>query len=129
MALAPGSDGTLWIGTPNGLSRNSHGKFTTFTTRDGLPSDDIASVLEDHNGTLWIASGLPLSRFQDGKFFNYPAQSMLPMQAPRVIYEDRQYTLWVAGLGGVVKRAGANFVPVLGPKEIYGEFVTSIVKD
>ena len=39
--------GALWIGTANCLSRYQDGRFTTFTTREGLAGDMINDLAED----------------------------------------------------------------------------------
>ncbi|KQS26982.1 hybrid sensor histidine kinase/response regulator [Dyadobacter sp. Leaf189] len=59
------SKGNLWVGTNGGLnSLNTKTKvFTSFTQRDGLPSDLIWGILEDTHGMLWISSNNGLSRF------------------------------------------------------------------
>src|SRR6266404_6216908 len=40
--------GDLWIGTADGLVQMRGGKFTTFTTQEGLPSNVIDSLYQDH---------------------------------------------------------------------------------
>ena len=55
------SDGTMWFGTPNGLSAFSRGRWRTYTTRDGLPSNDITTVFEDRHGVLWVGTALGLA--------------------------------------------------------------------
>lgn len=53
----------LWIGTlGGGLLRFEDGKFTRFTTSDGLPSDNINQILEDRNGQLWLGTGAGIVR-------------------------------------------------------------------
>ncbi len=47
-------DGTLWVGTREGLARWKDGVVTTFTTREGLPGNNISAVMEDGAGTLWV---------------------------------------------------------------------------
>ena len=68
-ALAEGSDASLWIGTyGGGLSRLKDGKFTIYTTADGLVSDFVASLRTDDDGGVWIGTDGGLSRFKDGRF-------------------------------------------------------------
>ena len=56
-SLLPEADGTLWVGTfRGGLLRFKDGKFTRYTTEDGLPSDIICQILDDGLGKLWIGS-------------------------------------------------------------------------
>ena len=127
-SLAVGRDDVLWIGTANGLVRYRAGQFRTFTTADGLPDNYILSVCEDHNGVLWLASGVYLNRFENGKFTTYAPDSLLPVRRARAIYEDSSHTLLIAGLGGLVKKSGDSFVPVISTPASLGLFF-SIARD
>lgn len=50
-------DGNLWIGTyRGGLIRYKDGFFSVVDTTNGLPSNNIASILEDHLGNFWFSS-------------------------------------------------------------------------
>jgi ligand-binding sensor domain-containing protein/signal transduction histidine kinase len=52
-----GADGGVWIATRGeGLQRWLGGKLTSYTTRQGLPSDIIYHVLEDDERHLWMSS-------------------------------------------------------------------------
>jgi diguanylate cyclase (GGDEF)-like protein len=63
LAVRPGRDGkALWIGTNGGLSRLEGGEVTSWTVRDGLPSDNVAQVGEDGLGFLWIGTGAGVAR-------------------------------------------------------------------
>src|SRR3989441_2305548 len=60
--------GALWIGTADGLVRLLDGKFTTFTTREGLPSNVIDALCEDHDDSIWVATAAGMVRFSDNVF-------------------------------------------------------------
>jgi ligand-binding sensor domain-containing protein len=50
-------DGGLWIGTAGeGLFHVHHGRTDIFSRRDGLSSDDVATVFEDREGNVWVAT-------------------------------------------------------------------------
>ena len=51
------AEGALWLGTANGLSRYSHGRFFSFTPQQGLPEPTVNCILEDDFDCLWL-SGL-----------------------------------------------------------------------
>ncbi|MET0655402.1 MAG: two-component regulator propeller domain-containing protein [Pseudoxanthomonas sp.] len=54
---------TLWIGTlGRGLFRLEGGRFTRYTTREGLLDDAINSILEDAAGNFWIGSNKGITR-------------------------------------------------------------------
>ncbi|WP_321479431.1 two-component regulator propeller domain-containing protein [uncultured Bacteroides sp.] len=57
-------DNTVWLGTEGGgLSLYDMGtrKLRTFTTQDGLPSNDVYSLQRDQRGRLWISTGKGLA--------------------------------------------------------------------
>jgi hypothetical protein len=62
----PGSmDGVLWVGTSgHGLARFYQGKWTRYSTDDGLASNSIDYIIEDDEGCLWIGSNAGLMRMQ-----------------------------------------------------------------
>lgn len=48
------SKGYLWIGSENGLMRFNGRDFKIYTTRDGLPDNEILQITEDKQGRLWL---------------------------------------------------------------------------
>ena len=52
--------GNLWVGfaDTDSLARFRDGRFTLFTSEDGLPAGNIYDLYLDHAGRLWIASTL-----------------------------------------------------------------------
>src|SRR5262249_61433863 len=57
--------------TTGGLDSYKDGKFTGYTTREGLASDSVETLIEDHQGSIWIGSSDGLTRFKDGVFTNF----------------------------------------------------------
>ncbi|OIN57374.1 hybrid sensor histidine kinase/response regulator transcription factor [Arsenicibacter rosenii] len=75
-ALKEDRHGRLWIGTSHeGIFLYDPVRQTTkgYTTRDGLPNNDIAAIQEDNRGRIWISTGNGLSRFDPTHetFINY----------------------------------------------------------
>lgn len=73
--------------------------FTTFNTNNGLASNTVINVIQDHKGFMWIATTDGLQRY-DGKRFltfkNKPGDPLsLPHDGIEQVYEDKQHTLWV----------------------------------
>ena len=51
------AEGALWIGTENaGVMRYARDVFTTFTTKDGLPDNQVSEIRLDNDGGLQIAT-------------------------------------------------------------------------
>jgi ligand-binding sensor domain-containing protein/signal transduction histidine kinase len=54
-ALHEESNGTLWIGTDEGLYHWKNGRFTRFSHLEGLFDDRIFQILPDGRGNLWMS--------------------------------------------------------------------------
>src|SRR6185436_7692299 len=67
------SDGTLWVGTLNGVSRMTDGKFSSLTVNEGLASNFIRDIREDKTGAVWIATDPGLHFWKDGKLNKFGA--------------------------------------------------------
>ena len=70
------ADSLLWIGTTTeglNLYNIASGRFTQFTTEDGLGSNSISSIVPDKSGHLWLSTGNGISRFKpvDSTFVNF----------------------------------------------------------
>ena len=73
------TDGSLWIGTGgHGLGRLKDGKFSRYTTKDGLADDFIWALMGTEDGSLWIGTNHGLNRLKDGKFALYTYQGWAP---------------------------------------------------
>jgi ligand-binding sensor domain-containing protein len=56
-AIYPDRHGVLWIGTlSGGLLRFQDGRFTRYTTQDGLPNDNVSQILEDTRARFWLGT-------------------------------------------------------------------------
>ncbi|MCX6150586.1 MAG: histidine kinase [Ignavibacteriales bacterium] len=49
-------DGFIWFATINGMSKFDGKRFTTFSTKDGLNSNSIISLVEGKNGVMYIGN-------------------------------------------------------------------------
>lgn len=66
--LVQDHQGAIWAGAWNGGAlRYYNGKFSSFTTKDGLPSNQVTRIDEDAQGVIWLFTGAGLARVRDGK--------------------------------------------------------------
>lgn len=66
------SDDVLWIGTYDaGLLRLKDGKFTSYTTREGLFSNGVFQILEDAAGNFWISCNQGIYRLRKQELNDY----------------------------------------------------------
>lgn len=109
-SFSPSMNGGFWIGTLAGLSYFQNGKFTNYTTKDGLSADQVIALYEDSDGTLWIGTD-GLNRLKNGRVTSYAAQECLG-QNPLAIVEDNDGYLWIStnkGIYRVSKKQLNNF--------------------
>ncbi len=115
-AVECGKNGDLWIGTANGLNRlkreipgesatKSKTRFIYYTTRNGLPSNNITAVGEDHLGNLWVGTvkGLAKKEKKSSFFTRVPVPQKLRENWIHGIHEDNDGLIWVAGNSGLYR--------------------------
>jgi signal transduction histidine kinase/ligand-binding sensor domain-containing protein len=110
--------GRVWIGFHDrGLVQFGNGRPVVYTTHDGLPSNEIFSIREDHNGDLLIATREGPSRMHDGHFVNQFINDPLNRRLALDFMEDRAGRLWVALPAGLseLQNGRAHIVIPGGP--------------
>jgi signal transduction histidine kinase/ligand-binding sensor domain-containing protein/DNA-binding response OmpR family regulator len=95
--------GNLWIGSfTGGLTRLNltSGNFTNYTTKQGLPHNQVRFITKDGNRDLWVTTaGGIVKLLQPGNFQVYAPQDRLPYFKTVCLYEEDTDTLWI-GTGG-----------------------------
>lgn len=73
--------------------------FTHFTSRQGLASEHVYSILQDKQGFMWFATANGLQRYDGRKIISYRAgpgdTSFLPAEGITEIIIDKQGRYWV----------------------------------
>lgn len=98
-----GKDGSLWIGTTEGMSHYENGRFRNYTAADGLLSDAVNYIYEDRDGNLWIATGKGLNRLrQGGTMDSFTMPDGLPNDSVRGICQDKGGRIWIGSNNGLL---------------------------
>ncbi len=110
-------DGTLWIGTNNGLYRMDRNTNQPVWTVWNSPDSSSAShnhvwpIHETNNGKLWIGTtggGLNLFDPSTGKYVHYGREQGLPSDIICGILEDGHGNLWVSTNTGLCRFTPSN---------------------
>lgn len=131
--------GNLWFATTsNGIYRYDGKSFTNFTTKDGLNSNAIFSILEDKKGNIWFGTDKGLSHF-DGKNFTYFSVSLTNDASTSnfvtSILEDKNGKLWFGTYNGVYCYDGKAFTRFLDNQSLVNsdkitlQLVTNMLED
>ena len=104
-------EGAQWIGSGRqGALRRKDNKTQSFTTQDGLRSNDIREFLEDAKGNVWIATGSGLSRWDGSSVKTFYIEDGLAYGSTRALGADANGDLLVGTDGGLNRVRDGRFV-------------------
>jgi len=110
--------GKIWLTTTQGLSRFDveAGRFTSYTTRDGLPDDVTFGILEDSTGVRWISTNKGLCRWDPirQQIKNYSVSDGLQAN-------EFKEQAWCKSRSGLLYFGGGNGFNVISPEHMRSE--------
>jgi signal transduction histidine kinase/ligand-binding sensor domain-containing protein len=71
LSLCESDDGSLWVGTQDGLSQLSDVKFPTLSRTEGLAQQACLAVAASPNGGIWAGTPNGMSYYWNGHFTNF----------------------------------------------------------
>ena len=95
-SLFEDAEGSLWVGTLEGVSQLSDLKFPIYSAKEGLPGGSAIAVAASSRGGLWIGLAEGASYFDGGRFTNFADASDLPNRYVRRIFEARNGDVYLA---------------------------------
>ena len=115
--LSPEADGTLWVGTDDGVVRFDGQDFTPWKVPSSLREATIYNLPRDPQGRLWACTGRGMIRFDGQKWeLLYSAKDGLPSEYSAVTAAwDLTGRLWVGTVRGLFRLEGERFTEVLSP--------------
>jgi signal transduction histidine kinase/ligand-binding sensor domain-containing protein len=105
LSILSDRDQSLWVGTPDGLTRITRSLVETFSKEKGLPTNNVSTVYEDTDGSIWIGGVAPaMSRIAPGS----RKAAIVPAPAagfrPRIVVRARNGDLWFGStVDGIVR--------------------------
>jgi signal transduction histidine kinase/ligand-binding sensor domain-containing protein len=94
--------GATWIGTiDRGLLHYYQGKTDAFGRSDGLSSDSVGTIFEDHEGSVWVATNGGLDRFRDLPVTRFWTRQGLSNDTIGSVLGARDGSLWLASYNGL----------------------------
>ncbi|MFL5246069.1 MAG: response regulator [Gemmataceae bacterium] len=131
-ALHCDKSNALWIGSSqSGLTRFVDGKWTTYTTEDGLSSNKVVALVDDEMGNLWIGTrDGGLTCYKDGVFKQFTTRNGLSSNAIESLYMDNSGTLWIGTNGGGLNRLKNDSITVYTSRQgLFDDVAFTILED
>lgn len=102
ISLFVDSEGTLWIGTNGGgVVEFTENRFTNLNASQGLASNVVWSITEDHENSIWFATDNGLTRYRDGSFKVFTVENGLADNYIWSVFEDSNHDLWIGSETGL----------------------------
>lgn len=108
-------DGSIWIGTSNGINIYKNGTLNSIDRTDGLPYDHVTAISQDSLGNIWMGferKGVVRLNYESFKSGSYDFEQIGTVQGldnitVSSILEDDRGNIWLATNGrGVFKITG-----------------------
>jgi len=124
-------EGNVWVGCEHGLFRFNGVQITAhYTTKDGLPDDDVSLIHEDRHGALWLVTHAGLTQFKDGQFISYTREQGLASTRLWTIYEDADETFWIGTYDdGLIRFRDGRFFNYKMEHGLFNNGVFQILED
>ena len=122
------SSGEFWAGTEStGITRYRKGRFTTYTTQQGLPANEVSAVTGDDAGQIWALAHTSVARWSEGesRFVELPSEKSKYKYASN----SEQFGFW--GINGDDLRlfVRGKVFHYLMPREWRRETLTTATQD
>jgi signal transduction histidine kinase/ligand-binding sensor domain-containing protein len=127
--LAADRDGSLWIGTPDGLNHMQEGRIRSYTSSDGLPDDFIRSLFVDTDGSLWVGTRRGLAHWKDGRFTILTRADGLNSDLIGAVLRSNSNDLWVGTLDGLLRIRDGKITTFTRTQGLSGDVITSLLED
>jgi ligand-binding sensor domain-containing protein/signal transduction histidine kinase len=129
-ALAQISDGYLWVGTDEGVSRFDGVNFFSLGPQEGFQGGPVEVLFGDSRGALWIGSAAGgLSCWQAGHLQRFTVRDGLPSDSITALAEDHEGRIWVGTKSGLAACQNGRLVPLNGSEIFSGKRVTTLFCD
>jgi len=77
--------------------------FINYTVKDGLNSNIILKIIEDHRGVLWLATTKGVCTFDGKEFMNFSKKNNLEENQVWTVMQDKNNNIWFGGQSGLFR--------------------------
>lgn len=130
-ALFEDREGSLWVGTASGLDRFRDTKVTTLTVKEGLPNNELATVITARDGSIYaLAYSEGLTRIANNRAVR--VLKSVPGLGPIngvVLSEGNDGALWIGANGGLTETKNGKVTVYKSDPHLTRHFISAISED
>ena len=104
LCMLEDADGSIWLGTPEGVYRLDGSDVRRWGEEDGLGGDEVRMIFQDRDGEMWFATSGGVSRYDGEQFEQLTAADGMVDGGVRVVFQDRDGGMWFGTDEGWVSR-------------------------
>jgi ligand-binding sensor domain-containing protein len=110
-------NGNLWFSiTGEGAYRYDGKSFTNFTTKSGLCSNNVGSIIQDRTGNILLGTSSGICKYDGDKFTKYPVPDTLSITC---MLEDKDGNLWFGTMAKGIYRYNGTVLDNFLNNEFY----------
>ena len=129
-AIAQDQQNNLWFGTDGGgLCIFKDGRFTTYTTKEGLASSVVLWLTPRRDGGMWIGTTKGLSKLEGGLFTTFNTSNGLANNNIVTMYEDAEGVLWIGTEGGLSRLKHGKLTTYTSRDGLFDDLTFQILED
>ncbi len=132
LALAAGLLAIFFIAPVRAQSQPPQYVATVWQTEQGMPSNLVYDMVQDHEGYLWLATGDGIVRFDGARFKILGAADIPSLRSGRItsLHESRSGDLWIGTQNsGLIRLRDGVAVTYTNQEGLPSTFVNSIRED
>lgn len=123
-------DNALWVGTlAQGIYRIHNGEADHFGSADGLSSDSIVDLYQDHEGDMWVSTSKGIDSFRDLPVATFSKREGLSSDKAGSVLASRDGTVWIGTNGALDFIRSAKTSSIQEQHGLPGRRVTSLLED
>jgi ligand-binding sensor domain-containing protein/signal transduction histidine kinase len=135
LSLAEGTNGCVWAGTADGLTRIDENGITNFTSNHGLLTNAVRALCRAGDGTLWVGTSSGLQRLVDENLpfirqtSSFAAEFDWARESVYTIFEDEEHNIWAGTNHGLMRLKRERFKVYSVREGLPSRVVNAVLED
>ncbi len=128
-ALACAKNGAVWAGTSYGAVEIGKTASRRWTSRDGLPDNEVLSLIEGPDGTIWIGTNDGVTRYRNNELSVYRTRDGLSHSVVLSLLVDREGSLWAGTKDGLDQFTDGKVTPYSTSEGLLSNDTGPVIED